>query len=331
MMRAKYWHGTGVGRAECDLCPHRCRVMEGKTGLCRVRGVQEGELRALSYGHVSSLQIDPIEKKPLHHFMPGRAILSVGGWGCNLSCVFCQNWSISQQFEPGAETTADAVASQAGDGGSIGVAYTYNEPIVGFEFMLDCARRVRARGLRNVLVTNGYINPEPAAELLPLIDAMNVDLKSLDDAFYRKQCRGSVSPVLEFCRQSVKAGVHVEITNLVVPTMNDDISRVGDLARWVSENLGRGIALHLSAYHPQFKLRVPPTSIETLEGVYEVARRHLDHVYLGNVTTETGQHTVCQGCGETLVTRRGYTVRFPALLPSGACSRCGRPSGIVMG
>ena len=259
MKVAGYWHAADEGRVQCELCPHGCVLAEDGTGLCKVRTVSGGKLNAAGYGLVSSVALDPIEKKPLYHFHPGSAIFSIGGWGCNFACPFCQNWTISQQAMLDSEsmTPAGVVARAAG---SVGIAYTYNEPLVGIEFVMDCAESARGAGLVNVLVTNGYIEPGPAAELLPLVDALNVDIKSMDEAFYRSQCRARLGPVLDFAVQARAAGAHLEITNLVIPGLNDRPMLIEKLATWIGANLGSETPLHLSAYRPQYRMKNPSTT-----------------------------------------------------------------------
>lgn len=316
-------------RIRCDLCPHRCVMAEGEIGLCRVRGVLDGALMALCHGMISSAGLDPIEKKPLYHFHPGKMIYSIGGWGCNLACEFCQNWSISQQAdERDAAQTADAVVAEAAELGSVGVAYTYNEPLVGFEFVMMCARLARAAGLVNVLVTNGYVNGEPAAELLPLIDALNIDVKSMDDNFYKRTCRGSIAPVLRFSEQAVAAGCHVEITNLVIPGLNDEDRNFESLAGWIRDNLGRKTPLHLSAYRPMYHLQVDATPPALLDKAYRICSSALDYVYMGNIATVVGQNTLCPKCGSILIRRRGYQTEVIGL-KGGNCARCGVAPDII--
>lgn len=301
-----------------------------KAGLCGVRRNDAGVLRAVGYGRVSSAGLDPIEKKPLYHFLPGSDIFSVGGWGCNLSCSFCQNWSISQEAPPaGRPCTPSAIAEQGAEAGSVGVAYTYNEPLIGFEFVRDCAQACRGNGLRNVLVTNGFVNPEPAAELLPWIDALNIDVKSMDDAFYRSLCGGSLAPVLAFARQARAAGCHVEITNLLIPGHNDDDAGIARLAEWVVDALGATVPLHLSAYFPRYKLNAQATAAETLIAARAIATRSLSYVYLGNVATREGRDTCCPACGHVLVARSGYCTRITGIEDS-RCTRCGRPADMVL-
>lgn len=330
MIDARFWHTTDTGAVQCDLCPHGCVLEDDQAGLCGVRQVRNGRLQAIAYGRVSSAHVDPMEKKPLYHFHPASAILSVGGWGCNLACLFCQNWSISQKVLLNASRhSPESMISRAIGSGSVGLAYTYNEPIVGFEFVDGCARRAKAKGLANVLVTNGYIQTEAAAELLQSVDALNIDIKSMDDAFYRKYCKGSLQPVLDFAVQAVDAGCHLEITNLVIPSLNDDEDRIEELALWIAENLGQDIALHLSAYRPEYKMTLPPTPTDFLERAHAICREHLSYVYVGNAMTRVGQNTECPHCGETLISRIGYSISVCGI-EDGQCKNCHRPANVVM-
>lgn len=284
MKRALFWKSLGNGKVSCELCPNRCVLSDGQVGICHVRSARDGLLEALSYGHVSSAAIDPIEKKPLYHFLPGSKIFSVGGWGCNFSCKFCQNWEISQRFMESSQTvTAEELVQQAVDSATGAIAYTYNEPFVNYEFVYDCARLARNKGLKNVLVTNGYIMPDPAGQLLPYIDALNIDIKSFDTEFYVDHCCGGLAPVLSFAKQAKVAGCHVEITNLIIPECNDGDDVISALAEWVADNLGRDTVLHLSAYFPRYKLNIEQTSYELLAHAKELALKKLDNVYLGNV------------------------------------------------
>ena len=329
MREARYWTAVGGGRLVCELCPHACRIADGKSGRCGVRIASGGRLMAAGYGLLSSAHLDPIEKKPLYHFHPGSGIFSIGGWGCNLSCSFCQNWSISQSApRKDAPVAPDAVVSAARAQGAMGVAYTYNEPVINAEFVLDCARLARAAGLKNVLVTNGYVSRQAGAELLAAVDALNIDVKSMDDAFYREHCGAALAPVLNFCGQAADAGCHVEITNLLIPGLNDSEEAVRALAKWVAARLGRFVPLHLSAYRPEYKLRIPATPAETLERSGRICREELDFVYLGNISTRGGQDTLCPGCGRRWIARRGYSVSVEGLRAC-ACAGCGRPSGII--
>jgi len=328
MKEALFYEKRDDGRVDCKLCPHLCTgIAEGKAGRCRVRKNVGGKLHSLIYGELTSINLDPIEKKPLYHFHPGSSILSIGTWGCNLRCAFCQNWQISQQEAATESVTPEEIAGGAGREGSIGVAYTYNEPSIWFEFVYDCAVRVREAGFKNVLVTNGYINPEPAAKWLPLIDALNIDIKSMDDEFYRSQTGGTLAPVLASAVQARKQA-HVEITNLVIPTLNDTDDHFRRLAKWLAENLGRDVPLHLSAYFPRYRMKIDATPVETLERAFGICSEFLDYVYIGNAVASAGRDTSCPACGEVLVSRFGYRVAVKNLKGS-TCGRCGAPAHIL--
>ncbi len=330
MKPALFWHRTPGGGIECELCPHHCRVADGKSGRCGIRAAAGGAFEARGYGRLSGAHLDPIEKKPLYHYLPGSVIFSIGGWGCNLACVFCQNWTISQQADLRAGSTAPAdVVKAARQAGSIGIAYTYNEPLINIEFVRDCAELAGRAGLANVLVTNGFIEEAPAAWLLPLIDALNIDIKSMDEAFYRRHCRGTLAPVLRFARQAAAAGRHVEITNLVIPGLNDDPRQIGELSRWIRDHLGRATPLHLSAYRPEYRMTLPPTPPDVLERAHARCREDLDYVYIGNLPSAQGQATLCPRCGAALVERHEYSVRL-AGLRGDACARCGRKGDLVL-
>ena len=330
MKPAIFWHTNESGVIQCELCPHHCLIPDKHAGRCGIRFTANGGLQARGYGLLSGLHNDPIEKKPLYHFYPGYEIFSIGGWGCNFACSFCQNWTISQQIDWKARLyTPEEIVQLARAEHSIGIAYTYNEPLINIEFIRDCAALARAAGLVNVLVTNGYIEEAPAGFILPLIDALNIDIKSMENEFYRKQCRGSLDPVLRFSRQAARQGCHVEITNLLIPGLNDALEQVGLLSQWLSENLGPATPLHLSAYRPEYKMNIPPTSLATLERAYERCRRDLHYVYMGNVLTQAGQNTLCPQCGQPWILRRGYETKV-AGIKSGACAQCGRPAEVVM-
>lgn len=330
MKEALYWGRTEDGLIRCELCPHSCVIGEGKHGRCGVRHVESGRLVASGYGCISSANLDPIEKKPLYHFLPSSMIFSIGGWGCNFSCKFCQNWSISQKVMlDGGRITPEVVVRKALECGSVGIAYTYNEPFIGMEFLADCAGLAREKKLVNVAVTNGFVQPGPAAGILPLLDALNIDLKSIDDMFYREQCGGRLRPVQDFIVQCVGAGVHVELTNLVIPGLNDSEDGFRQLAGWVAESAGRKVPLHLSAYHPDYKLSAPPTPGKTLETAYAICAEELDYVYIGNVRGRLGQDTRCPGCGHCLVERQGFDSHVTGL-KGARCVKCGRVADMVM-
>jgi len=326
---ALYYAQRPDGKVECELCPHRCVIEEGRTGICRVRRNEGGRLQSLIYGEVASIAMDPIEKKPLYHFFPGRNILSAGTNGCNFRCSFCQNWQISQQEVARRKIEPAALVATARREGSIGVAFTYNEPLIWHEFVLDVATLTREAGMVNVLVTNGYVNPEPLDGLLPLVDALNIDVKSMRPEFYRKHCGGSLEPVLETCR-TAGAKTHVELTNLVIPGENDSPEDFEKLRDWIADNMGGNTPLHLSAYTPRHKFTAPPTPVETLLKAHGICREKLDYVYLGNVMTAEGRDTLCRNCGALLVERRGYHTRITGLT-EGRCAKCGSENNFRQG
>lgn len=328
MIPAAWWRSLPEGKVACDLCPVGCTLKPGAVGPCGTRMNHDGVMRPLHYGELVSAGLDPIEKKPLYHFHPGRPILSVAAPGCNLHCRFCQNWTISQGDPPVTSTASpEQVVHQALDAGSVGIAYTYSEPLVWFEFVRDTARLARAQGLVNVVVTNGFLNPEPLAELLPWIDAANVDLKAMDDDFYRRVCQGRLQPVLDSIAAFHAAGVHLEVTNLIIPGHNDADEQIDRLAAFVAD-LDTDIPLHLSAYFPAWKMEAPPTPRATLERAFERASDRLPWVYLGNSSSKIGRDTVCPGCGETVIRRAGFQARL-RLKEDGRCWCCDRPLPIV--
>ncbi|MDD4878920.1 MAG: AmmeMemoRadiSam system radical SAM enzyme [Candidatus Omnitrophica bacterium] len=282
MKEALYWEKAD-GAVRCLLCPHDCKIVNGITGVCGVRQNIDGKLYSLVYGEATSVSLDPVEKKPLYHFHPGEYILSLGTKGCNFKCPFCQNWAISQDLGASAQKiTSQWVVDKAKECKSFGIAYTYNEPFIWYEFVLETAKLAKGEGLENVLVTNGFVNPKPLEEMLPFIGAMNIDLKSIDDEFYRKYCKGSLEPVLQTIKTSVKA-CHVELTNLVIPGLNDSEDNFIRLVDWIYTNAGADVPLHFSRYFPCYKMDQPVTSKETLEKAYKIAKKKLRNVYLGNI------------------------------------------------
>jgi pyruvate formate lyase activating enzyme len=273
------------GSVFCLLCPVACHIRPGKHGVCLVRENEAGSLIAASYGKVTSIALDPIEKKPLYLFHPGSRILSVGSFGCNFKCPFCQNWSISQQEAPFREITPSALvesALQTRSQGNIGIAYTYNEPLVGYEYVYDCASAAKESGLMNVLVTNGYINPEPMQALLPLIDAMNIDLKAFNGEFYRKECKGDIERVKDTIRLCA-GSCHIEVTTLIIPGLNDRDDEISSLAAWIA-SVSPDIPLHISRHHPDYEMTEPaPASRGRLDEIAALARKSLKHVFIGNI------------------------------------------------
>jgi pyruvate formate lyase activating enzyme len=319
---AAWWEPASYGAVVCGLCPLRCRLRPERDAPCGTRGNRGGCMVPLQYGEVAACQVDPVEKKPLYHFHPGESILSIAARGCNLHCGFCQNWGLSQERGRGGRTTTPQdVVDLARREGSFAVAYTYSEPLVWFEFVRDCGRTVRAAGLKNVVVTNGFLEPGPLDELIPLLDAANVDLKAMDDRFYRRVCKARLEPVLASIRRLHAAGVHLEITNLVIPGHNDHEAGLRALVDFVA-GLGRDVPLHFSAYRPAWQFTAPPTPTATLERAAAIAREKLDFVYLGNVIAGEGSRTRCPGCGAVVVERASGT-RTVGLDAAGNCEGCG--------
>ena len=308
------------GNVRCLLCPHLCLLQNGQKGICGVRSADKGVLFTSNYGECSSLALDPVEKKPLYHFYPGRSILSAGSTGCNFSCPYCQNYAISQErpFTEYKEPTELAELSLRE--GSIGLAFTYNEPIMWYEYISDTAPLVKERGGVNVLVTNGYINPEPLAKLADLIDAMNIDVKAFSSHFYRKLCGGRIDPV----RRTVEYAFtrcHIELTYLVIPGWNDSPDEIESFAKWVA-GIGPDIPVHFSRYFPRYRFTTHETPEKTMQDAAAAASAHIKFVYIGNLKEGGFTDTLCPSCGNLLVKRLGYITETPGL--SGIkCSSCG--------
>ena len=324
---ALFYTILGDGTVACLLCPRGCRIPDGKVGACLGRKNEGGILYATNFGKTVSVAIDPIEKKPLYNFYPGRHILSIAPNGCNLACSYCQNWEISQTVVPTKAFSPREAVETAQNVRSVGIAYTYTEPLIWYEYLLDTGRLLHDAGLVNVLVTNGYLNEEPLRELLPLIDAMNIDVKSMEDSFYRAQCKGHVEPVLRTARMAVESGCHVEITNLVIPTLNDSDEHIEALIEWVA-GLGVDTPLHFSRYFPHHTCDLPPTPARTLQRAYAKARERLRYAYVGNISLSGASNTYCHTCGSLLIARAGYSVRMENL-DKGRCLTCGSPAHIV--
>jgi len=321
MRETLYWEPGSSGRVHCLLCPNDCHIAEGSTGTCGVRENHAGRLELPRYGAISSIAVDPIEKKPLYHFYPGSRILSVGFVGCSFHCGFCQNWHISQSTDVGTRYIGPGdLVDIAVREKSFAIAYTYSEPLVHFEYVLDSAKLARTAGLKNVLVTNGYLNSVPAAELLPFVDAANVDLKAWDADFYRHETGGRLEEVKRFIAEAA-GKIHLELTTLIIPTKNDDPVQIDGIAGFIA-GLDPGIPLHLSAYNPQHEYTLPPTPAATVRRLAEVARKRLRYVYTGNLGAEAAD-TVCAGCGNVLVKRVGWHVEMTGI-EAGRCAAAGR-------
>lgn len=322
-------------KVQCELCPKNCVISPGQSGECRVRVNIDGVLRTVVYGYPCSINVDPIEKKPMAHFLPGTGILSIATVGCNLHCRFCQNWEISQanpEEAPAIFYSREKLFWSPQDlvditkkAGCPSLAYTYTDPIVYYEYTYDTAKLAREAGIRNVLVTAGYINEEPWKRLLKFIDGANIDLKGFTDEFYINVCSATLKPVLNALILAKANGVIVEVTNLIIPTLNDKPEEIRQLCRWMKANLGGETPLHFSRFFPRHKmLNLPPTSEETLDLARTIAvEEGLEHVYIGNISSKEGQNTYCPGCKSLLVERSGYTI-LQNNLKNGSCPKCGR-------
>ena len=329
--RARYWHALEDGRLQCDLCPRHCRLGEQQQGLCFVRRREGDALVLATYGRSSGFCVDPIEKKPLAHFLPGSAVLSFGTAGCNLTCKFCQNWDISKSRAN--DTLADralpeTIANAAARLGCASVAFTYNDPVIFHEYAVDVAAACHERGVRTVAVTAGYVCPEPRAEFYRQMDAANVDLKGFSERFYRSLCSAELGAVLDTLRYlRHETGVWLEITTLLIPGENDSPAELEAECAWIAEHLGPEVPLHFSAFHPDYRLLDRPhTPLATLHRARTIARAAgLRHVYLGNVDDPEGASTWCHGCGAQLIARRGYALTAWGLTTEGACRLCAAP------
>ena len=315
-----------VPSVQCELCPKRCIIAPGQSGECRVRVNTGGKLAAVTYGFPCSVHVDPIEKKPLFHFLPGSPILSIATVGCNLHCKNCQNWSISQENPEDSQAHAlppEAIPPLAKQYRCQSVAYTYTDPVVYYEYALDGCVHAHGAGLKNVLVTAGYMNPEPMRELYQHVDAANIDLKALSEDFYRDICGATLEPVLDTLVSAKAMGVWVEVTNLVIPTLNDRDEDLRQLCRWVVENMGRDTPLHFSRFYPQYQMKnLPPTPAETLSRARGIAKAEgIEHVYLGNVIDPEGENTYCASCASLLIERVRYTI-VQNRLEEGRCPSC---------
>lgn len=282
MKEALYYEKRENQKVKCFLCPKNCLISESNTGICRVRKNIHGKLYALSYGKITGYHLDPIEKKPLYNYKKGSMVFSIGSYGCNLTCKFCQNYEIAHGKPRTLDLTIDDIIEKAKeDSRSIGIAYTYNEPLINYEFTLECARKAKEEGLDNILVTNGYINEEPLKELLKYIDAINIDLKAFNNEFYRSICGGTIEEVKRSILIAAKE-VHIEITCLVIDDLNSNRDEILDMVQWIA-SIDKNIPLHLARYFPRYKMTKPPTKVDTLFNLYDIAKEHLNNVYLGNV------------------------------------------------
>jgi pyruvate formate lyase activating enzyme len=334
----RYWHPLEDGRVQCDLCPRYCKLHEGQRGLCFVRGRRDDRVVLTTYGRSSGFCIDPIEKKPLNHFLPGTPVLSFGTAGCNLTCKFCQNWDISKaRALDRVQDLASpaAIAEAAVRSGCRSVAFTYNDPVIFLEYAVDVAQACRERGIRTVAVSAGYIAPEPRVEFFRHMDAANIDLKGFTEGFYKNLCSGKLTPVLETLEYlEHETDVWFEITTLLIPGENDAPAEIEAQSEWLMEHLGPDVPLHFSAFHPDWKmLDTPATPPQTLRTARRIARQAgLRYVYTGNIHDPAGQSTYCPACDATLIGRDWYELTEWNLSPDGCCVACGTPcAGVFEG
>lgn len=323
MHEAKYYNILQNHKVQCNLCPWNCIIAEGKSGTCKVRKNIDGKLFSLVYGKPVSTHIDPIEKKPLFHFFPGEAVLSLGTFGCNLFCEGCQNYDISKEWEEeqieNEEISPEKIIQIAKKNNCRMIAFTYNEPTVFFEYMLDIAKlakKEKKEKIRCVMVSNGYINQEPLTELCKYIEAANIDLKGFSEEFYKRWTKGSLQPVLDTIKTLKASGVWVELTTLIIPGENDDPKEIEKMCKWIAENVGIDVPLHFSRFFPMYKAeKKAMTPTNTLINLKKIADRYLNYVYVGNIhdknseKIENFENTVCPKCKKVLVEREGYRIR----------------------
>ena len=334
----RYWHALEDGRIQCDVCPRYCKLHEGQRGLCFVRARQGDQMVLTTYGRSSGFCIDPIEKKPLNHFLPGTPVLSFGTAGCNLTCKFCQNWDISKARDLDRIQDAaspEAIAEAAVRSGCRSVAFTYNDPVIFLEYAVDVAQACRERGIRTVAVSAGYISPEPRIEFFRHMDAANIDLKGFTEGFYKNLCSGKLACVLETLEYLKReTNCWFEITTLLIPGENDSPAEIEAESAWMMDRLGPDVPLHFTAFHPDWKLMDrPPTPPQTLHMARRIAMNAgLHYVYTGNIHDAVGQTTYCHSCGTALISRDWHDVTEWNLSADGACIRCGaRCNGVFEG
>jgi pyruvate formate lyase activating enzyme len=334
----RHFTRTEDGRVRCDVCPRECKMREGQRGLCFVRANLDGEVVLTTYGRSSGFCVDPIEKKPLNHFLPGTPILSFGTAGCNLACDFCQNWDISKSREMDtlmAKASPEAIADAAGSSGCRSVAFTYNDPIIFMEYAIDVAKACHERDIKTVAVTAGYVSPGAREDFFEHIDAANVDLKAFTEEFYFRITKGHLQPVLDtLVYLARETDVWFELTTLLIPDLNDSDDELKRMVDWVVKELGPHVPMHFSAFHPDYRMRDrPPTPPATLSRAREIAlQAGVRYAYTGNVHDAGGGSTYCHGCGALLIERDWYVLGAYTLTDDGACKACGeRCAGVFDG
>jgi pyruvate formate lyase activating enzyme len=330
-MEVGFWHLLDNGKIQCDLCPRFCQLAEGQRGLCFVRARSADRMVSTTYGRSSGFCVDPIEKKPLNHFLPGTPVLSFGTAGCNLTCKFCQNWDISKSREM--ETLAnkaspELIAHAAVQTQSTSVAYTYNDPVIFLEYAYDTAIACREKGVKSVAVTAGYITPKAAEKFFSVMDAANVDLKAFSDPFYKNYAGGKLQPVLETLEYIKKeSGVWMELTTLLIPGLNDSQAEIHKMTQWIVDRLGTDVPIHFSAFHPAHKMgSIPPTPQKTLAKARQIALASgIKYAYTGNIADRTCESSYCHSCGELIIERVRYQLGLWNLDKHGNCKSCGTP------
>lgn len=313
LKEAGFYKSLERGLVQCELCPNRCLLKDGQRGICKSRENIKGKLYSLVYGKISTAQVDPIEKKPLYHFLPGAKVYSIATSGCNLSCKYCQNWDLSQRTPEEVQsvfTTPQQVVQQAIESGSPVIAFTYNEPVIWYEYMLEIAKLAKEKGLKTVMISNGYINQLPLKELLPYLDAVKVDLKAFDDDVYQKMSAGRIEPVLETIKTVKGFDKWLEIVYLVVPEYTDDLAKIKEMCQWIKNEIGADTPVHFSRFWPQYKLaNLPPASEETVKQARKVClEQGLQFVYTGNIEDPEGNITYCPQTQQTVIKRNGFLV-----------------------
>lgn len=330
-----YFRALNNQRIQCELCPRECLVANGQRGFCGVRENRNGKYYSLVYGNPCAVHVDPIEKKPFYHLLPASTSFSIATAGCNFRCKFCQNWEISQTTPDetyNVELPPEKVVALAKKAGSRSIAYTYAEPTIFFEYMIDTAKLAKKEGVLNVYHSNGFINPSPLQELCKVLDAANIDLKGFTEEYYSSMAQGQLAPVLKTLKTLKHEGVHLELTNLVIPTKNDHADNVGKMCAWIKNELGPDTPVHFSRFYPLYKLRnLPPTPVSTLEKCRKIAMDiGLEYAYIGNVPGHEGERTYCPKCKKVLIVRQGYYV-VENNLDKGKCKYCGKPIAGIWG
>jgi len=325
---ARYYEKLEGGQVICRLCPRECQVADKERGYCGVRENREGIYYTLVHSNICAAHVDPVEKKPIYHFLPGTKAYSIATAGCNIECKFCQNWEISQfrpEQIPSKSLTPKEVVSTAEGYGCRSIAYTYTEPVVFYEYMYDCAQAGRARGIKSVMISNGYIQEKPLRDLLPVLDAVKIDLKAFTESFYRSMCSGALKPVLKTLEVLKESGIWFEIVVLIIPFRNDSREEIESMCRWIVDHLGPHIPVHFTRFHPTYKIKdLPRTPLKTLEDAYDIAvKSGLSFAYIGNVPGHAGEYTRCPGCHEVLVRRQGFWISETAI-KAGCCIHCGK-------